>query len=90
PLLEQNLLDTFSKSWQQQDIDRQRYDISSVSDWKNVFKALTSLSLFSQHLAIEVHGNIKPDATGLKQLKTYIQHNETNLLLIVLPNQDSS
>ncbi|MBD0180010.1 DNA polymerase III subunit delta, partial [Acinetobacter baumannii] len=27
PLLEQNLLDTFRKSWQQQDIERQRYDI---------------------------------------------------------------
>ena len=69
PLLEQNLLDTFRKSWQQQDIERQRYDISSVSDWKNVFNALNSLSLFSQQLAIEVHGNIKPDANGLKQLK---------------------
>lgn len=90
PLLEQNLLDTFRKSWQQQDIERQRYDISSVSDWKNVFNALNSLSLFSQQLAIEVHGNIKPDANGLKQLKSYIQHNETNLLLIVLPKQDSS
>lgn len=90
PLLEQNLLDTFRKSWQQQEVERQRYDISSVSDWKNVFNALNSLSLFSQQLAIEVHGNIKPDANGLKQLKSYIQHNETNLLLIVLPKQDSS
>mgnify|MGYP003434286926 FL=1 len=90
PLLEQNLLDAFRKSWQQNEIERQRYDIGNVSDWKNVFNALNSLSLFSQQLAIEVHGNIKPDANGLKQLKSYIQHNEDNLLLIVLPKQDSS
>lgn len=90
PLLEQNLLDAFRKSWQLQEIERQRYDISSVSDWKQVFNALNSLSLFSQQLAVEVHGNIKPDASALKQLKSYIQHNEHNLLLIVLPKQDSS
>ena len=90
PLLEQNLLDAFRKSWQQHEVERQRYDISSVNDWKNVFNALNSLSLFSQQLAIEVHGNIKPDANGLKLLKHYIQHNEHNLLLIVLPKQDSS
>ena len=90
PLLEQNLLDRFRQSWQQQEIERQRYDINSVNDWKTVFNALNSLSLFSQQLAIEVHGNIKPDANGLKQLKSYIQHNESNLLLIVLPKQDAS
>ena len=90
PLLEQNLIDAFRQSWTKLDIERQRYDISSVSDWKNVFNALNSLSLFSQQLAIEVHGNIKPDANGLKQLKSYIQHTEDNLLLIVLPKQDSS
>lgn len=90
PLLEQNLMDTFRKSWNQQDIERQRFDISSVSDWKNVFNALNSLSLFSSQLAIEVHGNIKPDANVLKLLKHYIQHNEHNLLVIIMPKQDSS
>ncbi|MDQ1208669.1 DNA polymerase-3 subunit delta [Acinetobacter baylyi] len=90
PLLEQNLLDAFRKSWQTQEIERQRYDIGSVSDWKNVFNGLNSLSLFSQQLAIEVHGNIKPDASGIKQLKSYLQHNEHNLLLVVLPKQDAS
>ncbi len=90
PLLEQNLLDAFRQSWQQQEIERQRYDISSVNDWKNVFNALNSLSLFSQQLAVEVHGNIKPDANGIKQLKNYIQQNELNLLLVVMPKQDSS
>lgn len=90
PLLEQNLLDVFRKNWNQHEVERQRFDINSVSDWKNVFNALNSLSLFSQNLAIEVHGNIKPDAASLKLLKHYIQHNEQNLLLIVMPKQDSS
>ena len=90
PLLEQNLLDAFRASWQKQDIERQRYDLNSVSDWKNVFNALNSLSLFSSQLAVEVHGNIKPDASTLKQLKNYIQHNEQNLLLVVMPKQDNN
>ena len=90
PLLEQNVLDAFRKSWNTEEVERQRFDINSVSDWKNVFNALNSLSLFSQHLAIEVHGNIKPDANALKLLKHYIQHNEHNLLLIIMPKQDSS
>lgn len=90
PLLEQNLVDAFRASWQKQDIERQRFDIISVSEWKTVFNALNSLSLFSSQLAIEVHGNIKPDANGLKELKNYLQHNEQNLLLIVMPKQDAS
>ena len=32
PLLEQNLLDAFRKSWQQQEVERQRYDIGNVND----------------------------------------------------------
>lgn len=90
PLLEQNLVDAFRQSWQKQDIERQRYDISSVSDWKNVFNALNSLSLFSTQLAVEVHGNIKPDASGLKLLKSYLQQDSNNLLLVVMPKQDAS
>ena len=90
PLLEQNVLDALRKSWIKHEVERQRYDLNSVSDWKTVFNALNSLSLFSQNLAIEVHGNIKPDANGLKQLKHYIQHNEQNLLLVIMPKQDSN
>ena len=90
PLLEQNVLDALRKSWTKHKVERQRYDLNSVSDWKTVFNALNSLSLFSQNLAIEVHGNIKPDANGLKQLKHYIQHNEQNLLLVIMPKQDSN
>ncbi|QOW48756.1 MULTISPECIES: DNA polymerase III subunit delta [unclassified Acinetobacter] len=90
PLLEQNLLDAFRKSWNAREIERQRYDISSAADWKNVFNALNSLSLFSSQLAIEAHGSIKPDANGLKLLKSYLQQNESNLLLVVMPKQDSA
>ena len=90
PLLEQNLLDALRKSWLKHEVERQRHDLNSVSDWKNVFNALNSLSLFSQNLGIEAHGNIKPDANGLKLLKQYIQHNEHNLLVIVMTKQDSS
>lgn len=88
PLLEQNLLDEFRIYWQKNDIERQRYDIQHVNDWKNVFNALNSLSLFSQNLAIEVHSHIKPDAQHLKLLKQFIQSNEQNTLLIVMPKQD--
>lgn len=90
PLLEQNLLDSFRQSWMANNVERERYDINNVNDWKNVFNALNSLSLFSQNLAIEVHGNIKPDANTLKLLKEYIQHNEHNLLVVIMPKQDSS
>ncbi|MGQ8975870.1 DNA polymerase III subunit delta [Acinetobacter schindleri] len=90
PLLEQNLMDAFRASWQQREVERQRYDVSSVSDWKNVFNALNSLSLFSTQLAVEVHGNIKPDVSGIKLLKSYLQQDSDNLLLIIMPKQDSS
>jgi len=90
PLLEQNLVDAFRSSWQSREVERQRYDISSASDWKHVFNALNSLSLFSSQLAIEVHGNIKPDASGLKLLKSYLQQDSDNLLLVVMPKQDAS
>jgi len=90
PLLEQNLVDAFRSSWQSREVERQRYDISSASDWKNVFNALNTMSLFSSQLAIEVHGNIKPDASGIKLLKNYLQQDSDNLLLVVMPKQDSS
>ncbi|WP_122900295.1 DNA polymerase III subunit delta [Acinetobacter sp. B51(2017)] len=92
PLLEQNLLDAFRKHWQAQGIERQRYDLSNVTDWKTVFSALNSLSLFATQLAIEVHGNIKPDASALKQLENYLLQGDSNenILVIVMPKQDSA
>lgn len=92
PLLEQNLLDAFRKHWQAQGIERQRYDLGNVSDWKTVFSALNSLSLFATQLAIEVHGNIKPDASALKQLESYLLQGDSNenILVIVMPKQDSA
>lgn len=92
PLLEQNLLDAFRQHWMAQGIERQRYDLTSVHDWKTVFHALNSLSLFASQLAIEVHGNIKPDAAGLKLLKSYLQQSESNenILIIAMPKQESA
>lgn len=88
-LLEQNLLLAFRQYWQQQGIERQRFDLNSVSDWKSIFAALNSLSLFATDLAIEVHGNIKPDTQTLKQFKQFIQQPTNNTLVLVFPKQDS-
>ena len=46
--------------------------------------------MFSTQLAVEVHGNIKPDASSLKLLKSYLQQDSDNLLLVVMPKQDAS
>lgn len=93
PLLEQNLLQAMHAHWQTQGIERQRFDLQSVSDWKQIFSALDSLSLFSTQLAIEVHGNIKPDASSLKLLKNFLLYSQDqgqgNLLVMVFPKQES-
>ena len=88
PLLEQNLTLKFKQYWQQQDIERQRFDINSAGDWRDVFNALNSLSLFSTQLAVEVHGSIKPDNSVLPTLQQFIQSPADNLLLMVMPRQD--
>ena len=90
PLLEQNLTLRFKQHWQQHDIERQRFDINNASDWRDVFNALNSLSLFSTQLAVEVHGNIKPDNSLLPTLEQFIQSPEGNLLLMVMPRQDQA
>lgn len=90
PLLEQNLTLKFKQHWQQQDIERQRFDINNASDWRDVFNALNSLSLFSTQLAVEVHGNIKPDNSLLPTLQQFIQSPAGNLLLMVMPRQDQA
>lgn len=84
-LLEQNLLNALRKHWQTHAIERQRFDMNAVSDWRDVFNALNSLSLFSERLAVEVHGNIKPDPAGLAQLQQFIQSPAENILVIVMP-----
>ncbi len=90
PLLEQNLTLKFKQHWQQHGIERQRFDINNAGDWRDVFNALNSLSLFAQQLAIEVHGNIKPDAGLIATLQQFIQSPADNLLLIVMPKQDQT
>ena len=52
PLLEQNLLQDLRQHWQKHGIERQRFDLQNVNDWKQIFSALNSLSLFSTQLAI--------------------------------------
>ena len=89
PLLEQNIIAALRADWQAKLIERQRFDLQNSADWKQVFSALNSLSLFASQLAIEVYGNVKPDAQGLKQLKSFIVNPQDNQLLIVLPKQDS-
>lgn len=90
PLLQQNLLDAFRQYWHMQNIERQRFDLTSVNDWKLVLNALDSLSLFANQIAIEVYGNIKPDKTIQQQLNHFLQHHQNNSLIIVLPKQESS
>ena len=90
PLLEQNLLAALREFWQSQQIERQRFEINTVNDWRDVFNSLNSLSLFSEKLAIEAHGNIKPDAAGLDQLQQFIQSPADNTLVIIMPRQDQA
>lgn len=89
PLLQQNLLDAFHQYWHAQQIERQRFDLNTINDWKLVFHALDSLSLFATQLAVEVHGNIKPDKQIQSQLNQFLQHHQGNSLLMVLPKQES-
>lgn len=90
PLLEQNLLSALRDYWQSQQVERQRFEINTVNDWRDVFNSLNSLSLFSEKLAVEAHGNIKPDAAGLTQLQQFIQSPADNMLVIVMPRQDQA
>lgn len=90
PLLEQNLLNALREHWQTAHIERQRFEINTVNDWRDVFGALNSLSLFSEQLAVEAHGNIKPDASGLEQLQRFMQLPGDNTLVIVMPKQDAA
>lgn len=90
PLLEQNLLAVLRQQWQQQQVERQRFEINSINDWRDVFNALNSLSLFSERLAIEAHGSIKPDNAGLEQLQKFIQSPADNILVIIMPRQDQA
>lgn len=90
PLLEQNLLAALRQQWQQQQVERQRFEINSINDWRDVFNALNSLSLFSERLAIEAHGSIKPDNAGLEQLQKFIQSPADNILVIIMPRQDQA
>jgi|JI10StandDraft_1071094.scaffolds.fasta_scaffold83419_3 DNA polymerase-3 subunit delta len=89
-LLAQQLLDRFRQHWRTHGVERQRLDVSSPADWRDVLGELGSLSLFASTLAIEVHGSVKPDASTLAALDTWMQDSGDTFLLVVMPKQDSA
>ncbi len=81
PLLERKLNRMlFGPAGKSRTIERQRFGITVYRRWKTVFNALNSLSLFSSRvwpLKIMATLNLMQWA---KELKSYLQHNEHNLL----------
>jgi DNA polymerase-3 subunit delta len=90
PLLAQSLLDQCRQHWRQLDIERQRVDITSASDWREALGLLDNLSLFASTMALEIHGHHKPDAAGMLAMERFIQSPGDNLLLINMPKQDNA
>ncbi len=90
PLLAQSLLDQCRKEWKVLDIERHRVDLTSSSDWREALAQLDNLSLFASKMALEIHGNNKPDAAGLAALERFIQHDDGNILIISMPKQDAA
>ncbi len=90
PLLAQSLLDQCRQQWQALDIERHRVDLTSASDWREALAQLDNLSLFSNTMALEIHGTHKPDAAGMLALERYMQHQGDNILIIVMPKQDAA
>ncbi|AXI02233.1 DNA polymerase III subunit delta [Aquirhabdus parva] len=88
PLLAQSLLDQCRKHWREQNIERQRVDLTSSADWREALGQLDNLSLFSSTMALEIHGNHKPDAAGMAALERFIQSPGDNILIINMPKQD--
>ncbi len=90
PLLAQSLLDQCRQHWQKLDIERHRVDLTSASDWREALAQLDNLSLFSNIMALEIHGSHKPDAAGMLALERYMQHQGDNILIINMPKQDTA
>jgi DNA polymerase-3 subunit delta len=90
PLLAQSLLDQCRQQWRELDIERHRVDLISSSDWRDALAQLDNLSLFSNTLALEIHGSHKPDAAGMIALERYMQHQGDNILIINMPKQDAA
>ncbi len=90
PLLAQSLLDQCRQHWQKHDIERHRFDLTNSSDWREALAQLDNLSLFSNTMALEIHGSHKPDAAGMLALERYMQHTGDNILIINMPKQDNA
>lgn len=90
PLLQQNILTALRQHWQQQGIERQRIDVVDMESWKTIFYELANTSLFAQQVAIEVHGNIKPDKAILQHFQHLFAHPSENILVMIFPKQDQT
>jgi len=90
PLLAQSLLDQCRQQWKELEIERHRVDLTSSSDWREALAQLDNLSLFSNTMALEIHGSHKPDAAGMASLERYMQHYGDNILIINMPKQDAA
>lgn len=49
PLLEQNLLNALRKYWQSQHVERQRFEINTVNDWRDVLTHSTACHYFQKN-----------------------------------------
>jgi DNA polymerase-3 subunit delta len=90
PLLAQSLLDQCRQQWLELGIERHRVDLTSTSEWREALGQLDNLSLFSNTMALEIHGSHKPDAAGMLALERYMQHQCNNILIINMPKQDTA
>lgn len=90
PLLAQSLLDQCRQAWREHDIERHRVDLTSSSEWREALAQLDNLSLFSNTMALEIHGTHKPDASGMLALERFMQHSGDNILIINMPKQDNA
>lgn len=90
PLLAQLLLDALRQHTQQTQAERQRFDLASPADWRNILDTFGNLSLFGGRQVVEAHGNAKPDAAALARLTQWLQDPGDNLLVVSMPKQDGA
>lgn len=90
PLLGQLLLESLRQQARAQGWDRQRLDIASAADWRQVLDCFGHLSLFGGRQVVEAHGHAKPDAAGLAALTRWLGDSGDGLLVVNLPRQDSA
>ncbi len=90
PLLTEQILSKLRHYWQKQGIERLRLDLNIADDWLTALDSLNNQSLFAQATALVLQGNAKPTADTLQQLEQFNQHAQQNMLVVVMPKQDSA